>query len=74
MARTPRAARGRATFTLSTPANAADITASGRIWRYDGIKRSVSTAAIANGLLFIADTTGYLHWPGREHRKGLLDP
>ena len=38
-----------------------DITASGRIWRYDGIKRSVSTAAIANGLLFIADTTGYLH-------------
>jgi outer membrane protein assembly factor BamB len=38
-----------------------DITASGRIWRYDGIQRSVSTAAIANGLLFIADTTGYLH-------------
>jgi outer membrane protein assembly factor BamB len=38
-----------------------DITASGRIWRYDGIKRSVSTAAIANGLLFISDTTGFLH-------------
>ena len=38
-----------------------DITATGRIWRYDGIKRSVSTAAIANGLLFIADTTGFLH-------------
>jgi outer membrane protein assembly factor BamB len=31
------------------------------MWRYDGIKRSVSTAAIANGLLFIADTTGNLH-------------
>jgi outer membrane protein assembly factor BamB len=38
-----------------------DITATGRMWRYDGIKRSVSTAAIANGLLFIADTTGNLH-------------
>ena len=38
-----------------------DITVTGRIWRYDGIKRSMSTAAIANGLVFIADTTGYLH-------------
>ncbi len=38
-----------------------DITGAGLVWRYDGIKRSMSTAAIANGLLFIADMTGYLH-------------
>jgi len=38
-----------------------DITASGRIWQYDKIKRSISTGAIANGLLFYADFTGYLH-------------
>jgi outer membrane protein assembly factor BamB len=38
-----------------------DITVSGRLWRYDKIKRSISTGAIANGLLFYADLTGYLH-------------
>jgi outer membrane protein assembly factor BamB len=38
-----------------------DITVSGRLWHYDKIKRSISTGAIANGLLFYADFTGYLH-------------
>jgi outer membrane protein assembly factor BamB len=38
-----------------------DITTSGRLWQYDKIKRSISTGAIANGLLFYADFTGYLH-------------
>jgi len=38
-----------------------DITTSGRLWQYDKIKRSISTGAIVNGLLFYADFTGYLH-------------
>jgi outer membrane protein assembly factor BamB len=38
-----------------------DITTTGRLWQYDKIKRSISTGAIANGLLFYADFTGYLH-------------
>jgi outer membrane protein assembly factor BamB len=38
-----------------------DITMSGRLWHYDKIKRSISTGAIWNGLLFYADFTGYLH-------------
>lgn len=38
-----------------------DITSTGRLWQYDKIKRSISTGAIANGLLFYADFTGYLH-------------
>jgi outer membrane protein assembly factor BamB len=38
-----------------------DITVSGRLWQYDKIKRSISTGAVANGLLFYADYTGYLH-------------
>jgi outer membrane protein assembly factor BamB len=38
-----------------------DITESGRLWHFDKIKRSISTGAIANGLLFYADFTGYLH-------------
>jgi outer membrane protein assembly factor BamB len=38
-----------------------DITESGRLWHYDKIRRSMSTAAIYNGLLFYADFSGFLH-------------
>src|SRR5678809_1168805 len=38
-----------------------DITDSGRIWHYDKIRRSISTGAIYNGLLFYADFSGFLH-------------
>jgi len=38
-----------------------DITQSGRIWHYDKIRRSISTGAIYNGLLFYADFSGFLH-------------
>ncbi|PYT32660.1 MAG: pyrrolo-quinoline quinone [Acidobacteria bacterium] len=38
-----------------------DITLTGRVWHYDKIRRSISTAAIYNGLLFDADFSGFLH-------------
>jgi len=38
-----------------------DITVSGKVWEYDKIRRSVSTGAIYNGLLFYADFAGFLH-------------
>jgi len=38
-----------------------DITQSGRLWHYDKIRRSVSTGAIYNGLLFYSDFSGFLH-------------
>ena len=38
-----------------------DITASGRLWHYDKIRRSISTGAVYNGLLFYADFSGFLH-------------
>ena len=38
-----------------------DITQSGAIFHFDKIRRSISTAAIADGLLYIADFSGYLH-------------
>jgi outer membrane protein assembly factor BamB len=38
-----------------------DITASGLVWHNDKLRRSVSTAAIADGLVYISDFSGFLH-------------
>ena len=38
-----------------------DITDIGRLWHFDKIRRSVSTGALYNGLLFYADFSGFLH-------------
>ena len=38
-----------------------DITQSGLVWHFDKIRRSISTAAIADGLVYIADFSGYFH-------------
>jgi outer membrane protein assembly factor BamB len=37
------------------------FTASGPVWQYDKIRRSISTVAIYNGLLFAVDFSGFLH-------------
>ena len=38
-----------------------DITETGAIWHFEDIRRSISTVAIADGLLYIADFSGYFH-------------
>ncbi|MBI3405192.1 MAG: PQQ-binding-like beta-propeller repeat protein [Acidobacteria bacterium] len=38
-----------------------DITQTGRVWHYDKIRRSVSTASLHNGLLYYADFSGFVH-------------
>jgi outer membrane protein assembly factor BamB len=38
-----------------------DITTTGRVWHFEKIRRAISTAAIADGLLYVADFSGYLH-------------
>jgi len=38
-----------------------DITKTGQVWHYDKIRRSVSTAAIHDGLVYYADFSGFLH-------------
>jgi outer membrane protein assembly factor BamB len=38
-----------------------DITESGRVFHFDKIRRSISTAAIADGLIYIPDFSGFFH-------------
>ncbi|MBY0493725.1 MAG: PQQ-binding-like beta-propeller repeat protein [Cyanobacteria bacterium] len=38
-----------------------DVTKSGMIWHFDKIRRSISTAAIKDGLIYLADFSGFLH-------------
>jgi outer membrane protein assembly factor BamB len=43
------------------PAKRGDITRSGLVWHYDKIRRSISTGAVYNGMLFYSDFSGFLH-------------
>jgi len=38
-----------------------DITQTGRVWHFDGIRRSISTAAIHDGIVYYPDYSGFLH-------------
>jgi len=38
-----------------------DITKSGMLWHYDKIRRSISTAAVRDGIVYIADFSGFVH-------------
>jgi outer membrane protein assembly factor BamB len=43
------------------PTKRGDITQSGLMWHYDKIRRSISTAAVADGLVYVSDFSGFLH-------------
>ncbi len=43
------------------PTKRGDITKTGQIWHYDKIRRSISTGALADGLLYYSDFSGFLH-------------
>jgi outer membrane protein assembly factor BamB len=38
-----------------------DITQSGRLWHFEKIRRSISTAAVVDGLVYISDFSGFLY-------------
>jgi outer membrane protein assembly factor BamB len=43
------------------PTKRGDITTTGLVWHYDKIRRSISTAAVHEGLVYYADFSGFLH-------------
>ena len=57
----PEHGEGTGHFFAIDPTKTGDITQTGRLWHYEKIRRSISTAAIADGLLYISDFSGYLH-------------
>lgn len=43
------------------PTKRGDITKDGLVWHFDKIRRSISTPALADGLLYYPDFSGFLH-------------
>ena len=59
--RDPAHGRGRGAFHCIDATRTGDITATGRIWTYQGLDRTLSTASVADGLVYLADVGGRLH-------------
>jgi outer membrane protein assembly factor BamB len=57
----PAHGRGKGLMHCIDASKTGDITQTGRIWTYDAIERSMSSAAIADGLLYIPDLSGKVH-------------
>jgi outer membrane protein assembly factor BamB len=43
------------------PTKRGDITKTGLVWHYDKIRRSISTAALHDGIIYYPDFSGFLH-------------
>jgi outer membrane protein assembly factor BamB len=57
----PAHGRGRGMLHCIDASQEGDITTGGRIWTYDGLDRTMATAAVADGLVYIVDIAGRLH-------------
>ncbi len=57
----PAHGRGRGLFHCIDATKKGDITKTGCIWTYDGLDRSMATAAVADGLVYLVDIAGRLH-------------
>jgi outer membrane protein assembly factor BamB len=57
----PQHGRGRGLLACIDAGECGDLTTRGRIWSYDKIDRSLSSVAIAGGLVYAADLPGRVH-------------
>lgn len=59
--RDPAHGRGRGALWCIDATKTGDVTEAGRVWCYQGLDRSLSTASIADGLVYVADVAGRIH-------------
>ncbi len=57
----PMHGRGRGMLHCIDATKTGDITETGRIWSYDGLDRTIASATIADGLVYIPDIAGRVH-------------
>jgi outer membrane protein assembly factor BamB len=57
----PEHGEGPGHFYAIDPTKRGDITQTGRVWHYDKIRRTISTAAIQDGIVYVADYSGFMH-------------
>ncbi len=57
----PAHGRGKGMLHCIDATKRGDINACGKIWSYDGLDRTIATAAVADGLVYIVDIAGRLH-------------
>jgi len=65
----PAHGRGRGLLHCIDATKRGDITKTGCLWTYDGLDRSMATAAVADGLLYLVDIAGRLHCLDAETGK-----
>ena len=61
LGRDPEHGRGRGALHCIDATGVGDITRSGRKWIYQGLDRTLSTASVADGLVYLSDVAGRLH-------------
>lgn len=67
--RDPAHGRGRGALHCIDPRGSGDITATGKVWTYQGLDRTLSTVSVADGLLYVCDVGGRLHCLDAETGK-----
>jgi outer membrane protein assembly factor BamB len=48
-------------YAIDPAGKSGNISETGRVWQFDQIRRSISTAAIVDGLVYISDYAGFVH-------------
>ena len=65
----PEHGEGVGRFVCIDATKSGDISKTGALWSYKGIKRSLSTPSIADGLVYVADYSGFVHCLDAETGK-----
>ena len=61
LGRDPEHGRGRGAMHCIDATKTGDITTTGKIWTYQGLDRTLCTASVADGLVYVGDVAGRLH-------------